>query len=114
MFIKARVLNMVMGKKFILASNSSSRYELLKNAGLRFSKTQPLCNEENIKRLFIKSKKNKKNLPSHLAREKALSVSKNNPNSLIVGSDTVIIFKNEIINKAKNLKEAKTKLKKLP
>ena len=35
------------------------------------------------------------------------------PNKLVVGSDTVIIFQNQIINKAKNLKEAKKKLQKL-
>ena len=113
MFIKVKVFNMVLRKKFILASNSSSRYELLKNAGLRFTQTQPACNEEKIKKNFIKTKNYKKNLPKHLAKQKALSVSINKPNALIVGSDTVIIFNNQIINKAKNLKEAKKKLKKL-
>ena len=113
MFITVKVVHMIFGKKFILASNSSSRYKILKNVGLSFKKTKPLCNEENIKNKFINKNLNKKNLPKFLAKEKALSVSKKNPNILVVGSDTIIIFQNQIINKAKNLKEAKKKLKKM-
>ena len=111
MFIKVVFINMTLGKKFILASNSASRYRLLKNAGLVFNKTTPLCNEEKIKKNFLQNELNKKNLPKHLAKKKALSVSKKKPNKLVVGSDTVIIFQRKIINKAKNLKEAKKKLK---
>ena len=113
MFITVIVVNMALGKKFILASNSASRYKLLKNAGLVFIKTPPLCNEEKIKTKLLRNRINKKNLPSHLAKEKALSVSRKKPNKLVVGSDTIIIFQKKIINKAKNLKEAKKKLKQL-
>ena len=113
MFITVKVVNMVLGKKFILASNSASRFRLLKNAGLDFIKTQPLCNEEKIKKNFLQNMPNNKKLPEHLAKEKALSVSRKKPNKLVVGSDTVIIFQKKTINKAKNLKEAKTKLKQL-
>ena len=113
MFITVRVVNMVLRKKFILASNSASRFSLLKNAGLNFIRTPPLCNEEKIKISFLKNKTNKKNLAKHLAKAKALSVSRKKPNKIVIGSDTVIIFQKKIINKAKNLKEAKNKLKKL-
>ena len=37
----------------------------------------------------------------------------NKTNSLVVGSDTIIIFQNTLINKANNLSQAKSKLKKL-
>ncbi len=113
MFITKTIVNMFINKKFILASNSSSRYKLLKNAGLNFEKTAPLCNEEKIKQELIKKNLKKTNLPKLLAKEKALSVSLKKPNDLIVGSDTIILFKNKIVNKAQNLNEAKTKLKKL-
>ena len=113
MFITIKVVNMVLGKKFILASNSASRYSLLKNAGLSFSKASPFCNEEKIKKKLLQKKINKKTLPKQLAKQKALSVSRKTPNKLVVGSDTIIIFQNQIINKAKNLKEAKKKLKKM-
>ena len=99
-------------KKFLLASQSSSRYRLLKNAGLTFQTTIPNCDESRIKAQLLKSKISIKNLAKHLAREKAMSVS-NKTNNLVVGSDTIIIFQNTLINKAKNLSQAKSKLKKL-
>ena len=113
MFITVNVINMALGKNFILASNSTSRYRLLKAAGLSFSKRIPTCNEEKIKTKLLQKKLNKKNIPKYLAKEKALSVSRKNPNKLVVGSDTIIIFQKKIISKAKNLKEAKKKLKQL-
>ncbi len=113
MFITVKVVNMNLGKKFILASKSRSRFKLLKNAGLKFTRLNPLCDEENIKKKFLQKNINKKKLAKYLAKEKALSVSKKKANTLVVGSDTIIIFKNQIINKATNLSEAKKKLKKL-
>ncbi len=103
---------MFLNKPFILASNSFSRYKLLKSVGLNFTKTPPLCNEDLIKKKIIKNI-NKKNLPTLLAKEKALSISKLNTQHLVVGADTIILFKNKIINKAKTLKEAKIKIRKL-
>ena len=99
-------------KKFLLASKSSSRYRLLKNAGLAFQTAIPNCDEDRIKSQLLKSKISIKNLAKHLAREKAISVG-NKTNNLVVGSDTIIIFQNTLINKAKNLSQAKSKLKKL-
>jgi len=99
-------------KKFLLASKSFSRYRLLKNAGLAFQTAIPNCDEDRIKSQLLKSKISIKNLAKYLAREKAMSVS-NKTNNLVVGSDTIIIFQNTLINKAKNLSQAKSKLKKL-
>ena len=100
------------GKNFLLASKSISRYRLLKNAGLVFQTAIPNCDEDRIKAQLLKSKISIKNLAKHLAREKAMSVN-NKTNNLVVGSDTIIIFQNTLINKAKNLSQAKNKLKKL-
>ena len=100
------------GKNFLLASKSSSRYRLLKNAGLTFQTATPSCDEDHIKAQLLKSKISIQNFAKHLAREKAMSVS-NKTNNLVVGSDTIIIFQNTLINKAKNLSQAKSKLKKL-
>ena len=100
------------GQNFLLASKSSSRYRLLKNAGLTFKTTTPNCDEGLIKEQLIKSQISIKNFAKHLAREKAMSVS-NKTNKMVVGSDTTIIFQNTLVNKAKNLSEAKRKLTKL-
>ena len=104
---------MFLNKKFILASNSASRKRLLKNAGLSFFTKKPLCDEEYIKDQLLKKNINKKNFPKLLAQAKALSVSKKNTKNLVVGSDTIILFNNKIINKAKTIEEAKKKLQKL-
>ena len=104
---------MFINKKFILASNSSSRYKLLKSAGLNFSKQKPLCDEERIKKRLLKKSTNQKQIARQLAKEKALSVSLKKPNHLVVGADTIIIFNNKIISKAKTINEAKKKLQTL-
>ena len=113
MFITKVVVHMLLNKQFILASDSASRYRLLKKTGLNFIKLKPLCDEEHIKDRLIKKNINKKNLPKLLAKEKALSVSKIKPNNLVVGSDTIIFFKKKILNKATNIHDAKEKLKEL-
>ena len=104
---------MLINKNYILASNSTSRYRLLKSAGLNFVKKKPLCDEGFIKENFLKKNTKILNLPKLLAKAKALSVSNINDKKLVVGSDTIIVFQNKIINKAKNIIEAKNKLKKL-
>ena len=104
---------MILNKQFILASNSASRKMLLKNAGLKFFSEKPLCNEDYIKDQLLKKNTKKTNLPKLLAKAKALSVSENNTKYLVVGSDTIILFNNKIINKAKTMEDAKKKLQKL-
>ena len=106
------VIHMLLNKQFILASNSASRKMLLKNAGLSFITEKPLCDEDYIKDQLLKKNINKKKLPKLLAEAKALSVSKKNTKHLVVGSDTIILFNNKIINKAKTIREAKKKLQK--
>ena len=107
------VIHMFLYKKFILASNSASRKRLLKNAGLSFFSEKPLCDEEFIKNQLLKQNINKKKLPKLLAEAKALSVSEKYTKDLVVGSDTIILFNNKIINKAQTIEEAKNKLLKL-
>ena len=104
---------MLLNKPFILASNSASRYRLLKNAGLNFKKLSPACNEEKIKKKLIKRNIDTRALPKLLAKEKALSVSLNKTDVIVVGCDTIIVYKNKVINKANTFKEAEKKLKKL-
>jgi septum formation protein len=104
---------MLLDKKFILASNSASRKMLLKNAGLSFFTKKPLCDENHIKDQLLKKNINIKNFPKILAKAKASSVSKINTKHLVVGSDTIILFNNKLINKAKTIEEAKKKLLKL-
>ena len=102
---------MIFNIDFVLASTSKSRYFILKNAGLSFSKHAPLCDENKLKKKLLINKNTPRKISSELARLKAFSVSKKIRNKIIVGSDTVIFINQKILNKAKNLKEAKNKIK---
>ena len=104
---------MLLDKKFILASNSASRKMLLRNAGLSFFTEKPLCDEDYIKVQLLKKNINIRNFPKILAEAKASSVSKINTKHLVVGSDTIILLNNKIINKVKTIEGAKKKLQKL-
>ena len=102
---------MIFNTDFVLASTSKSRYFILKNAGLSFSKHAPLCDENKLKKKLLIKKNTPKKISLELARLKAFSVSKKKKNKIIVGSDTVIFINKKILNKAKNIKEAKNKIK---
>ncbi|PPR45032.1 MAG: Septum formation protein Maf [Alphaproteobacteria bacterium MarineAlpha5_Bin8] len=98
---------MFLNKNFILASKSSSRAAILKKNNVVFQQTKPKVNEEELKQKN-KNKNNAKKLTEFLAKEKAKSIKKKD--TLILGVDTAIYFRGEIINKAKNIKEAKNKI----
>ena len=104
---------MFFNKKFILASNSKSRFFILKNNKLNFRRVSPICDEELIKKQKIKEKLPPKKISFYLAKKKAASISNKNYNSLVVGCDTIIDLNKKIVEKAKNIKEAKKKLTKL-
>ena len=104
---------MFFNKKFILASNSKSRFSILKNNKLNFRRVSPTCDEELIKKKKIKEKISPKKISLCLAINKAASVSNKYYNSLVIGSDTIIDANNKIVEKARNIEDAKKKLKKL-
>ena len=101
---------MFFNKSFILASSSSSRYKILKNNKLSFIQKKPLCNEEQLKKKLIKNKKTPLKISLELARLKSKSISKKNTKKLVIGCDTVISFNGILLNKAKNTKDAKSKI----
>ena len=102
---------MFFNNTFILASSSSSRYKILKDVGLSFTKVHPRCKEDFLKKKLIKEKKNPNQISLLLARMKSKSISQIKINRIVVGSDTIISLNNKILNKAKNLKDAKKKIK---
>ena len=104
---------MFINKKFILASSSKSRFNILNNAKLSFVKQKPKCNEEIIKKRLKKENNRPEQIVKILAKEKAKSINLLNPTKMVVGCDTVVIFKNNIIDKVKDRKSAFNKIKKL-
>ena len=84
----------------ILASKSPRRKELLEKINLKFK----IIESKYIEKQALTSQDK---YCIEMAHNKALDVAKNYNNSLIIGADTIVSFKNKILGKPKNLKEAK-------
>lgn len=91
--------------KFILASSSPRRKLLLKTQGYKFSILNPSVKE-------IKEKSPTKSVVTN-SYNKALKISKIYKEEIILSADTIVVYKNEILEKPKNKKEALIMLKKL-
>ena len=102
---------MFFNNTFVLASSSESRKKILKKNNLSFQVQKPKCNEEFEKNKLLKRGASAKKISLELARLKSKTISKKAKNKLVVGSDTVISFRGGILNKARNTKEAKNKIK---
>ncbi|MFL2989454.1 MAG: Maf family nucleotide pyrophosphatase [Candidatus Neomarinimicrobiota bacterium] len=94
-------------RNIILASNSPRRSKLLHMIGIKFDIIPSRVNEEKKIKLFGK------HFAEYWSRKKAISVSKNNPDRLIVGADTIVIAKGKILGKPRNKEESIKMLKML-
>ena len=106
---------MITNNKYILASSSASRKQILNKVGLSFKQVKPTCNEEWLKKIIKKKNKSPIFIAKKLSYEKARSISQNKKYSSleVIGCDTIISLNNQMFDKAKNMKQAKTKIKKL-
>ena len=93
--------------EIILASASPRRSYLLETMGLRF-RTQPAEVEELDNEVDCPE-----TLVLHNAKLKATWVAEREPNGLILGSDTTVALKDEILNKPADLEEAASMLRRL-
>ncbi len=100
-------------KKIILASKSPDRKKILERAGIPFISISSTINEDKYK----KEIENAEALVRSLATAKALNVKKRlrkkENYSFIIGADTIVEFKAEIIGKATNKENAFAILKRL-
>ncbi|MCK9582968.1 MAG: Maf family protein [Endomicrobiales bacterium] len=85
--------------KLILASLSPRRKELLRKAGVSFSILPSRINEETTKKMPYAIVKD-------LAAQKAIAVGKKLKDGIVIGADTIVVYKNHIIGKPKNNEEA--------
>lgn len=93
--------------KLILASNSPRRKELLRDLGYSFEVIPSNIEEEININNPIQTEIEK------LSYNKAYSVFKDNKDSIVIGSDTVVVFNNKIYGKPKDNYEAKKMLQEL-
>lgn len=93
--------------RIILASGSQARQKMLQNAGVSFSVYPANIDEQKI----IQYIGNKKNAAEILAKEKAVSVSIQHKDALVIGSDQVLEYDGKLFSKAPDRKESIEKLK---
>lgn len=87
-------------QKLILASASPRRKMMLEQVGIRFSVCASQLNEQH------QPNETPAALVMRLAIGKARSVAKNNPDSWVIGADTVVCLDNEILGKPGDRDEA--------
>ncbi|MGB0507383.1 MAG: Maf family protein [Pikeienuella sp.] len=99
--------------QLILASASTARATLLKNAGIH-SATQPArIDEEEIKLALRADGAAPRDQADALAEMKALSVSRKNPGMFVLGADQILALGNDTFDKPKSIAEAREHLTKL-
>ena len=84
---------------------------MLHNCGLVFEAIPADIAEEEITEDMRAGGKGAYDIAQELAKKKALAVSKDNPEALVIGSDQILEFEDELLDKATNREEAIEKLK---
>ena len=94
--------------KFILASNSMRRKQILSSLGIKFVSIPHRYQEPKIKNYHSPKK-----FVEEIAINKAKSLKEEYNDYVIISADTIVFLNNEIVGKPKNPKEAEEILKKL-
>ena len=100
----------VRSKKVILASGSAARAGMLHGAGLTFEVIPADVDEGAVQG---DAGKTPFEIAAELAQLKALAVSAQRTDALVIGGDQVLAFEGEIFSKSSNAQEAKGKLARL-
>jgi septum formation protein len=97
-------------RPLVLASASSARIALLKNAGLEFTARAAEIDERAIEAPLAESRIAASGIALALAEAKALSVAAQEPDALVIGADQVLAAAGERWNKPASLSEARAQL----
>ena len=97
----------------ILASKSEVRQKILDQNGINCEVIPAHVDEDSIKESLLKEKETPKTISKNLAELKANKISAKKPNHIVLGADSIIDLKGEIISKPKNRDEALKILKEL-
>jgi septum formation protein len=99
----------ILNEMLILASSSPRRKELMAAAGYQFKVIEPDIDETD----YPARKYSPVEFAKTLALAKAMSVAKKNKDSLVIGADTIVDYKGQIIGKAADAKQAEQIIKML-
>lgn len=98
-----------MMKKMILASGSSIRAEMLRNAGVNIEVIVAHVDEENIKASMLSQNAQARDIADTLAEMKARRVAMKTP-GLVLGADQVLVCEGKLFDKPESFEEAKSQL----
>lgn len=96
--------------RIVLASGSATRARLLRNAGIAFEMKPPHVDETAAKESLLAEKATPARVADVLAEMKAVKVSQNEPDALVIGSDQVLDFAGELISKCDSMAKARALL----
>ena len=99
--------------KIILASKSGVRKQILDKYNIDNEVKVSNVDEDEVKTSLLAEGADPLTISKNLAEIKSIKVSSRNPNRLVLGADSVISLKNELINKPTSREEAYLILKKL-
>lgn len=99
--------------RLILASQSKTRRDMLKRAGLNFDIIPALLDEQELIKDMLARNIKPAEMTEELARQKAISVARKNPGTLVIGSDQILEHDGKIMTKAGSAAQAKGKLRQL-
>ena len=99
--------------KIILASKSGVRKKILMKNNIICDVIHSNVDEDQVKESLIEKGADPEMVSKNLAELKSVKVSNSNPDRLVLGADSVVALKNELINKPRTRDEALKILKKL-
>ena len=99
--------------KIILASKSGVRKQILMKNNINCDVIHSNVDEDQVKESLIEKGADAEMVSKNLAELKSVKVSNSNPDRLVLGADSVVSLKNELINKPRTRDEALKILKKL-
>ena len=102
-----------MNNKIILASKSGIRKKILNKNGIKCEVFPANIDEQQIKDSLLKEKATPEIISKNLAEIKANKISIKNPDAIVLGADSVIDLKGELISKPTSREEALNILEKL-
>ena len=99
-----------MPQQLILASGSSIRAQLLRQAGLMFEVIRPSVDEDMMRAALLSEGASPRDLADALAEMKALRVSEKRPEALVIGCDQVLDLNGQVLSKPSTREEAAAQL----
>ncbi|WP_282153644.1 Maf family protein [Ruegeria atlantica] len=99
-----------MSVPIILASGSSIRAQLLRNAGVPFTVETARVDEDTAKRALLAEDAPPRDIADTLAEMKARKVSDKNPDAMVLGCDQVLDFDGQLLSKPETPQDALAQL----